>query len=470
MKKPNVARPQTFASLFCFVAALSTLSGCFNSPAPESKTRGSSPFNLDSVPSLPMVDPASLKIGDITIAQYHDPKTGGTLQPFVDFRYSGSTDYVEVQACVEGGSCTPPKNIFDTAATLTNAPSGALVLVKLRGCVNPSRAIGKSNCGSWFEKEYTQWHVADKAKSQLQEEFDAIERSAADLESKLQKVLALRAKRAEKCKAKDPVEAQMLEAEKGLVGSIAKLGGGIVGAIANKLAEKPAPAAPSSTPTTSSGGSGGDSGGSTGDGAGNSGEPEVFTLQSESNLSLAGQSAGEIIVAQASKYVPQVIDALSKSLRKKSEQNSAATTTSSPASGSSSPAPGSNAPAAGSSAPAPGGSAPAAGSSAPAAGSSSPPSDQSNSAAADAAKQTAAAIQGPSVKWDIISDALPSLAEGIFDLANAGRRIALQNMCIESLGKVQSDALQIAEEEVASSVAQLRAAAQAVRAKMGTKP
>ncbi|MEY4066116.1 MAG: hypothetical protein RIR26_2324, partial [Pseudomonadota bacterium] len=280
MRKPTIVQPRSLTPLFGLAAAVVTVTGCFNSPAPETRTRSSSPFNLDSIPPLPMVEPASLKISDITIAQSHDPRTGGTLQPFVDFRYSGSTDYVEVQACAEGSACTPPKNIFETNATLTNAPSGARVVVKLRGCVNPARAIGNSNCGSWFEKEYTQWFTADKAKSELQEEFDALERSAGDLEKKLQKVLALRAKRAEKCKAKDPAQAQILDAERGLVGSLGKLGGGLVGAIAKSIADKPAPAAAPATSGTSGGT--GEEKSSSGEAISGSGDSTTYALHSDS--------------------------------------------------------------------------------------------------------------------------------------------------------------------------------------------
>jgi len=414
-----------------------------------------------------MVEPASLKVSDITIAQYHDPKTGGTLQPFVDFRYSGSTDYVEVQTCAEGSACTPPKSIFETNATLTNAASGARVVVKLRGCVNPARAIGKTNCGSWFEKEYTQWLVADKAKSELQEEFDALERSAADLEKKLQKVLALRAKRAEKCKPKDQSDTQMMEAEKGLVGSLGKLGGGLVGAIANSFAKKPDPAADSSTPDKTDGAGAKDA--AVGDFGGGSGDTTALALHANSGLSLEGQGAGQVIAAAASKYVPQLVSKLSDALGEKAKQILTPKSSGSTSAGKTSKPRTATGTAAGTAA------------SAPAAGSTNTPEDTPSTAstdtpsakddpAAEAAQQTAAAVQGPSVNWDVISDALPQLAEGIFDLTNVNRRMALENMCIDSLGKVQSDALQIAEEEVTNSVAQLRSAALSVRAKMGKKP
>lgn len=417
--------PQAACSLLAFMPAIN---GCF-SPAPENRP-ASTALNLDSVPSLPTVDAAQLKISDIVVAQFNNPKLQGAVQPYIDFRYSGSTDYVEAKTCIEAtGACVDSKNIFENNATLANAPDGARVIVKLRACVNPGRSSGSSNCGSWFEKEYTQWAAADKSKSALAEEYEAIEREVKNLDKQLKAVLDLLQVRAEKCKPASAGVKDLLDAEKGVITAITKLGGGIVGAIGKKLTESP----PAKSDARS---------------AGTSTLPPATTigtdnrdiaLTSENSLSLSGGSSNkEIIVAQAAEHVPKIFKFLGDALKKKADaQKKLADEKSDTPAAAREAAEGS---------PAPG-------------------------AAAEKAAQTLtkAAADGP-FKWAPIIDALPSLAEGIFDLSNADRKVAQEGICVDALSAKQGEAIEFAKAEAGQSVLRLQQRLQSVRAKIGGKP
>ena len=420
--------PQAAFSVLAFIPALN---GCF-SPAPENRP-ASSALNLDSVPSLPTVDAAQLKISDIVVAQFNNPKLQGAVQPYIDFRYSGSTDYVEAKTCIEAtGTCVDSKNIFENNATLANAPDGSRVIVKLRACVNPGRSSGSSNCGPWFEKEYTQWAAEDKSKSALVEEYEAIEREVKNLDKQLKAVLNLLQMRAEKCKPASAGAKDLLDAEKGMITAITKLGGGIVGAIGKKLTESPpakpkAEASPATTepvlpPATTIGT-----------------DNSVIALTSENSLSLSGGSSNkEIIVAQAKEHLPKIFKFLGDALKKKSEaqkklaDEKSATPAAAPEAAGSSPASG---------------------------------------AAAEKAAQTLtkAAADGP-FKWAPIIDALPSLAEGIFDLSNADRKVAQEGICVDALSAKQGEAIEFAKAEAGQSILRLSQRLQSVRAKIGGKP
>jgi hypothetical protein len=420
--------PQAAFSVLAFIPALN---GCF-SPAPENRP-ASSALNLDSVPSLPTVDAAQLKISDIVVAQFNNPKLQGAVQPYIDFRYSGSTDYVEAKTCIEAtGACVDSKNIFENNATLANAPDGSRVIVKLRACVNPGRSSGSSNCGPWFEKEYTQWAAEDKSKSALVEEYEAIEREVKNLDKQLKAVLNLLQVRAEKCKPASAGAKDLLDAEKGMITAITKLGGGIVGAIGKKLTESPpakpkAEASPATTepvlpPATTIGT-----------------DNSVIALTSENSLSLSGGSSNkEIIVAQAKEHLPKIFKFLGDALKKKSEaqkklaDEKSATPAAAPEAAGSSPASG---------------------------------------AAAEKAAQTLtkAAADGP-FKWAPIIDALPSLAEGIFDLSNADRKVAQEGICVDALSAKQGEAIEFAKAEAGQSILRLSQRLQSVRAKIGGKP
>ena len=439
--------PQAAFSVLAFIPALN---GCF-SPAPENRP-ASSALNLDSVPSLPTVDAAQLKISDIVVAQFNNPKLQGAVQPYIDFRYSGSTDYVEAKTCIEAtGACVDSKNIFENNATLANAPDGSRVIVKLRACVNPGRSSGSSNCGPWFEKEYTQWAAEDKSKSALVEEYEAIEREVKNLDKQLKAVLNLLQVRAEKCKPASAGAKDLLDAEKGMITAITKLGGGIVGAIGKKLTESPpakpkAEASPATTepvlpPATTIGT-----------------DNSVIALTSENSLSLSGGSSNkEIIVAQAKEHLPKIFKFLGDALKKKSEaqkklaDEKSATPAAAPEAAGSSPASGDS--------------------------STTPPTEPSSKepgkpgAAAEQAAQTLtkAAADGP-FKWAPIIDALPSLAEGIFDLSNADRKVALEGICVDALSTKQGEAIAFAKAEAEQSILRLSQRLQSVRAKIGGKP
>ena len=436
--------PQAACSLLAFMPALN---GCF-SPAPENKP-ASSALNLDSVPSLPTVDAAQLKISDIVVAQFNNPKLQGAVQPFIDFRYSGSTDYVEAKTCIEAtGACVDSKNIFENNATLANAPDGARVIVKLRACVNPGRSSGSSNCGSWFEKEYTQWAAADKSKSALVEEYEAIDREVKNLDKQLKAVLNLLQVRAEKCKPASAGAKDLLDAEKGMITAITKLGGGIVGAIGKKLTESP-PAKPDASsagtstlpPATTIGT-----------------DNSVIALTSENSLSLSGGSSNkEIIVAQAAEHVPKIFKFLGDALKKKADAQKklADEKTDTPAA-----------------APEAAGGSPASGDS-----STTPPTEPSSKesgkpgdASADAAQKLAKATAAGPFKWAPIIDALPSLAEGIFDLSNADRKVAQEGICVDALSTKQGEAIEFAKAEAGQSILRLQQRLQSVRAKIGGKP
>jgi hypothetical protein len=456
MKLRNLSKLHFPGTLLAAVILTPGLQGCFSSPTTPSKP-ASRNFNLDSVPALPMVDPAQLRISDLIVGQYADPRTGGTMQPILDFRYSGSTDYIEAKTCIEAtGACTESKNIFENKGTLANAPDGSRVVVQVRACVNPGRSKGSSNCGPWYSQEYTQWVSTNKEKTLLQEEFEAIERDAKELDKKLKQVLKLREERAAKCQPATEGAKALLEAERGLVGAISKLGGGIIGAIGKKLTERP----PSSSGSSGTGGASG-SGGSSG--SGGALEPAIYALTPELSLSLG--SVREIIVAANSKDVPKLIGIMSDALKLKSEAlkklagekgfNSSASSKESGGEAGKTATEGAKPPATEGST----GADPKAGTTAP---------GEAAEKASEKLSQATSAAGG--VQWDVITGALPTLADAIFDLSNADRKVALEGICVEGLGTKLEATIKLAEEETTRAILQLSARAQRVRAKLGDKP
>jgi hypothetical protein len=472
MKLRDFSKIHFPGTLLAVVAMTPGLQGCFSNPTVPSRPTAST-LNLDSVPPLPAVDAAQLRISNIVVAQYADPRTGGTMQPVLDFRYSASTDYVEAKTCVDTtGACTESKNIFENKGTLANAPDGARVVVQLRACVNPERSKGSSNCGSWYSQEYTQWASTNKEKTLLQEEFEAIERDAKELDKKLKTVLKLREERAAKCKPATEGAKALLEAERGLVGSITRLGGGIVGAIAKKLTERPPPSDSSTGSGSGAGASGGSGSGSSSGSGGGALEPAVYALAPGQELALSsGGSGRQIIVAQDPKFVPKLLSVMSEALKLKSSAlklisreknfNAGAATAEAPAEGAKPSAEGAKPPAEGAK---PTGGDPAA--TDPKAGTA--PAGEAADKASKALSQ--AASSGGAVNWEIITGALPTLADAIFDMANADRRVALEGICVDGLGTKLEETIKMAEEETNRAIMQLTARAQRVRAKLGEKP
>jgi hypothetical protein len=212
------------------------LIGCTNSTdIPPSLSMSS----LDSVPTLPMVDAKTLLVSHIQVVQFANPEFNGALQPLVHFNYSGSAEYVEVQTCSDMWSgCRPIKNIFETRSALANSENGANVIVKLRACVDPARAIGGTNCGPWVQTSYKQWAIVDKDKADMQQELESIELAANDLSRQLDKLLKMKKKRAEKCRPKTSEQQELLSSERTITEALGRLGQGTIGAIGSSLARK----------------------------------------------------------------------------------------------------------------------------------------------------------------------------------------------------------------------------------------
>lgn len=228
------------SGVFFIGLALIGAMSCTNT---ESTPRSSSALlRLDSIPDLPKVHAKSLQIGNISVAQYSNPKFLGAIQPLVNFKYTGSAEYIEVVTCVEGeNKCSEPKNLFQDKSTLPNAPDGATVVVKLRACVSASRTLDSSNCGEWFQSSYKQWFTADKVKAALQEEQHRIEVDLKALREQLTNLLKLRAERASRCQARaggDEALTQSLQADQVLNSALAKLGEGIVTSIGSAIVER----------------------------------------------------------------------------------------------------------------------------------------------------------------------------------------------------------------------------------------
>lgn len=451
MNHSNDPKP-IHGALFAIFLASNLLSACFSKPTSGERSSGSSAgesnissMNLNSVPDLPKVDASRLKISDIVVSSYINPDFQGAAQPFVDYSYSGSTDYVEVKTCSAATrSCGPTKNLFETNSLLANAPEPGRIVVKLRGCVVPERSSGESNCGPWFETEYEQWVVVDKEKASLQEDYEGIERDVKSLEQQLKKVLALKEKRAEKCKPASEGAEALLKADKTLVAAMTKLGGGLVGALGKKLTEK------ASSETSSAA--------SSKPGEGNDRKPETDPSSNPDSLgeifAFAGfGKIGEIISGQNSSHLSTIFNVMKDALTSKSgAQKSIADGISRifQRDGNSGQGDSKNKPDAKN--PSGGGDKPA------------------GAAAAEAATKLSKAGTGSSFKWDVVIGALPSLAEGIFDLNNADRRVSLEGICVDDLGAKQEQALLLAQEQAEQMILNLHTRAQSIRAKLGDKP
>ncbi|MEN9810346.1 MAG: hypothetical protein RLZZ488_1913 [Pseudomonadota bacterium] len=383
--------------------ALGVAQGCMNQ---ADKPRIAKTLSLDSVPSLPRVDASTLLISDIQVVQFQDPKLNGAIQPLVDFRYSGSAEYVEVATCVDSETaCGEPKRIFQTQATLANGPSGAKVYVKMRACVDPSRATGASNCGEWFQSSYTQWAVIDRKAAAYQEEKEAIEIATNELRQQLSLLLKLKTDRALKCKPATAEQKAALEADKALADSLAKLGQGAIGIIADALAkgsgkclevakqeaekqkakeqEEKAPATtPEPAPAPSSPAAF---------------EPPVIALvgSASSNASMIGPNG------LSSQNLKLVVDKLIEGLQKR-------------------------------------------------------PAASSNEAVAQCIAEQTKSMPGK-ITLNDVGAILPDLAGAIFDFANAGRAVALEGICIDNLGKKLEESIQVANDSAKTLAAQLQA-------------
>lgn len=289
--------------------------GCLSDAKPRASSPASTPLSLASVPPLSSVDGSQLTVSDITIAQYADPKRGGSFVPLVDFRYSPAADYAEAQLCEsENRECQEVKNLFETgSAVLPSMPDGATVFLKLRACVKPERSTSSKNCGGWVEKQYVQWVNSDPRKKQLEEETERVQRAIKDYAQSMLDLAQLKADRAAKCKPASEGAKQLIEAERGFAEAIAKLGGSIIDAIADRAAKAPpkppAPATPSTSPEVKPEETG----------------PEALkdpavALTSEldpavGSLQLSGSSKVSLIIPQDPKYYATISKVIGESIR-----------------------------------------------------------------------------------------------------------------------------------------------------------
>lgn len=457
-------------ALFAVALCLPGIQGCFSSPSPQSSrsSASSGALNLDAIPSLPTnVDASKLVIADIVVAQFSNPKFAGAVQPLVDFSYSGSTDYVEVKTCiVSSGVCSPAKNLFETNSAIANTTEATQVVVKLRACVDPSRALGGTNCGPWFDKQYSQWAVPNKSKATLQADYEAIERDVKDLEKQMKDLLKLKADRATKCQPASEDAKALLESDKTLHQAIVKMGGGIVGAIGKKLTE----AEPSKEQ-----GDTGSTGTDTSTSTSTNTEVSGGFLPSD-QLALTGGRSTEIITAQDAKYVSPIFRVIAGALEKKSRalKNLAskkqskslniASSTNIPSSGFGEDTKTDTSTSTGT-----GTDTSTSSSTNTNTGSDKPSSEPAGEEAKDAAATVAKAAAGQKFSWDDIISELPNIADAIFDMNNADRKIALEGICIEKLGEKQSEAIQMAQSQLEQTVLRLRSRAQSIKAKLGDK-
>ncbi|MEY2989007.1 MAG: hypothetical protein RJB13_2528 [Pseudomonadota bacterium] len=232
-KKPA---PLVFSVSLAGLFALQT--GCLSDAKNRGASTASAALSLASVPPLVSVDGSQLTISDITVTPYANPKTGGALQPLVNFRYSPLADYVEAQLCEsENRDCREVKNLIEEKSLLPNMPDGATVFLKLRSCVKPERSTSSKNCGGWVEQQYTQWTNSDPRKRQLQEELEQVERAIKDYAESLLDLAKLKAERASKCQPATEGAKKLIEAERGFAEAIGKLGGSLVDAIADRAAK-----------------------------------------------------------------------------------------------------------------------------------------------------------------------------------------------------------------------------------------
>jgi hypothetical protein len=305
----NISTPTLVT--FSLLALLNT--GCLSDTKPKGSSVASAPLSLASVPALTQVDGSQLTVSDITIAQYADPKRGGTTVPLLDFRYSPSADYGEAQLCEsENRDCKETKTLIESKSVLPIMPDGATVFLKVRACVKPERSTSSKNCGSWVEKQYTQWVVSDPRKRQIEEEKEQVERAIKDYEKSLLDLAKLKADRAAKCKPASEGAKQLIEAERGFAESIAKLGGSIIGAIADRAA-KAAPATPAKvTPTTAPEVKPEDK-------SPDALKPAAVALTSSSEhdlelLELTGDSKVNLIVPQDAKYYSTIVKVMGESI------------------------------------------------------------------------------------------------------------------------------------------------------------
>lgn len=301
MRRKKRMKLSCTTTLLSSLAIMQTQTGCLSEIKPKVAETSSTPLSLATVPSLSTVDGSQLTVSDITISQYADPKLGGVIVPLVDFRYSPASDYVEAQLCeAETRDCKEIKNLFERNSTLSNASDGATVFLKLRACVNPERSTSSKNCGGWVEKQYTQWVVSESSKKQLQEEKEQVERAIKHYAQSLLDLAKLKADRAAKCTPASEGAKQLIDAERGFAEAIAKLGGSLVSAIADRTAKKtpapPTPPLPDAPPAPAALGAFGDD------------------SQASDGLSLSGSGKSEIIIPQDPKYYSRIVQVIGQSI------------------------------------------------------------------------------------------------------------------------------------------------------------
>lgn len=399
-------------ALGALLAVISATSACTNT---TDKPRSSKSMSLDSVPNLPRVDAKTLLISDIQVNQFANPQFGGAIQPLVDFRYTGLAEYVEVMTCNEAGAaCSEAKNVFQTQSTLANGPSGTKIVVKLRACVDPARAIGSSNCGDWFQTTYMQWAVIDKEKSELQAEYESIQLDIKELVKQMQNLLKLKQERANKCKPATPEQKALLDADRSFAESLGKLGQSGLGVLANGIAMgsqqcKAAKAAaeaernkPQETATTTSA-------------AGSTDKPATTTTAASLNLGEApgAGSGGNMMGAinLPSLDIKSIVDKLSQGLQDK-------------------------------------------------AGAMGGPDMSACITELTASKQGRLTLND-------VGAVLPNIATAVFDLTNADRKVALEGICIGSLGQKLEASIEITAAAVKSLASSIQARSAKIKAKLG---
>jgi len=399
-----------------FFVGLAIPLGCTNSPAKPPTSRMAS--SLDSIPPLPRVDPKTLIISDISVSQFANPDYEGAIQPLVDFRHSGSAEYVEAVTCIdETGECSEAKNLFKTEFTLANQKGGAKVIVKLRACVDPARSTGASNCGEWFQSSYTQWTITNQAKAALMYEEEQIEIGTKELKSNLEKLFKLKSERAAKCQPSTPEQKALLDADRALAETFGKMGQSALGIVADALSRK---GTGTETATCSEGGpqkeEAKEGENNTPTTTGENGQPQASAL----NLNvkeLFGQGVALLPGLASKAGAPAIfVDKFKEILEKRA---------------------------------------------------SSPGNDGKEAAAAAQCIKEQTQVKGPGITVNDVAAVLPQVSTAIFDLTNAERVVALEGICIGTLGQKFETAIDVAEATVKSMATRLQERRLALKAKSG---
>lgn len=444
MKYFLVKKSGTTATVFAVIALLQSNTACLSDAKPRVANPSSTSLNLAEVPSLSRVDGSQLTVSDITIAQWVNPKLLGATEPLVDFRYSPASDYIEAQLCdAETRECKEVKNLIENKSVLPSASDGATVFLKLRACVQPERSTSSKNCGGWVEKQYTQWVTSDPTKKRLMDEKEQVEQAIKDYAKSLEDLAKLVSDRAAKCQPASEGAKQLIDAERGFAEAIAKLGGSIIKAVADKAASRPA--APATK--TADSGAGGD-GKKSGESGAGSGEvktegPILIALTADtptSELQLSSQSGGDLIVPQDPKYYATIVRVIGNSIAQRARALRTLSNASSFTGGGALNAASSN--------PADHlGNPPATGDAKPPAGSDPAKVEGSTKKDENLGKELGKGGTPTGTKLDLapLINVLPDIAGAMFDLGNAERIVAATvGVCVQGFDQKQEQALSLA--------------------------